>query len=399
MIIIASGTFATLHVIDAETGDPVTPPLVHGGPVVQTSYHPGPRTLSTATRAALYQWDLKAVPYDLADLETLARLLSGLRPDDLGGTMPVLADELARELDALNARLGAGALVPDAHALAGWHYCEWESLHDPGRTQAVSFHLGALVPLRPRQPFLRRRLAEALFTSGRTAEAFSLLEDERKLQQTLPECDRLDAAGVLLWLGIVAGRDKPAEARKYFRQALELATAASGEKSLDAAKVLTSLGDFEKSQGNYADAEKHYQAALSILAATLPDDDVERTSQNLSLAFCVFKQSQTDRAETILLEQYRRLQNAAPAFDGTPTPPSPARFRTSLISTTPRARPTRPGPFPGSSSPVSPRPNRPSLTAAIDALRSCRGRPCVVFRSFIRRGDNPTKRILRHANP
>ena len=91
-----------MHVFDAETGDPVTPPIEVPVTLGQLFLDAATRRLSTATFRGYYEWDLNAAPSEFEELATLSHILSGLRLDDIGSAVPILPDALARELLGLD---------------------------------------------------------------------------------------------------------------------------------------------------------------------------------------------------------------------------------------------------------------------------------------------------------
>jgi serine/threonine protein kinase/tetratricopeptide (TPR) repeat protein len=76
-------------------------------------------------------------------------------------------------------------------------------------------------------------------------------------------------------------------AEAMFQSEWKVVQRTRGQQSLDAAAVLTQIGDVQRTTGRLGEAEKNLQAALKIQAAVLPANDLRlsRTQNNLGLVF------------------------------------------------------------------------------------------------------------------
>ena len=108
------------QVWDASTGDPISPPLPHGGDVTRVAFSPdGHRLVTGGLDGKARVWKLEADSRPLADLRSLAELLASRRVDDVSGMVPLTSGDLKSRWDQLR-RKYPEAFSSSPAAVAAW---------------------------------------------------------------------------------------------------------------------------------------------------------------------------------------------------------------------------------------------------------------------------------------
>jgi hypothetical protein len=111
--------FYAARLWDAYNGQPVTPWLEHAKVVTRMAFAADSRrALTIGEDRRLRVWDVAADPRPLADLQKMARLLSGRSLDEAGGEMPLSPEEFNRTWRELAAKYPAEFAAPVAKPVA-----------------------------------------------------------------------------------------------------------------------------------------------------------------------------------------------------------------------------------------------------------------------------------------
>jgi WD40 repeat protein len=114
------GGLGAAQVWDANTADPVSPPLRRGERVARLTFSADSRRLVSADRAGTaISWKLDPDLRPLGDLRMLAELLARRRVDDVSGLVPLTTDELKSRWDQLRPKYPESFTSPAA-AVAAW---------------------------------------------------------------------------------------------------------------------------------------------------------------------------------------------------------------------------------------------------------------------------------------
>lgn len=148
----------TARVWDAATGEPISPALRHAAEVGDAVFSPdGLHAVTASDDHTVRLWSLPATAWPVADLEVLARALSGSRLDPTGNTEALDPDDWQRAWRDLKARHPEAVAASPAEA-ATWHLRQAEASERAGQWSAARFHLQQLLAAEPDDPELRQRL-------------------------------------------------------------------------------------------------------------------------------------------------------------------------------------------------------------------------------------------------
>jgi WD40 repeat protein/tetratricopeptide (TPR) repeat protein/predicted Ser/Thr protein kinase len=156
---------------DAATGDAVLLPLKHVDDVNTVALSPdGRHILSASFDQTARIWPVLSEDRPVAEILSLAGLLSGSRVDETGGLVPLTLDELTAVWNQLRAAYPESLACPASDVLA-WH--EREALTCERRTNwaGANLHLSRLIAARSAAPDLFARRAEARAELGAWSEA------------------------------------------------------------------------------------------------------------------------------------------------------------------------------------------------------------------------------------
>lgn len=104
LLVLTTARDHTARLWDALTGQPVTPPWKHDGPITQATFSPdGHRVLTASADGRARLWNLDLESRSLADLTLLTQALHGRKLDPSGGLVPMDPEELQKALDELRA--------------------------------------------------------------------------------------------------------------------------------------------------------------------------------------------------------------------------------------------------------------------------------------------------------
>jgi WD40 repeat protein/serine/threonine protein kinase len=109
------------RVWDADTGEALTPPLVHAGQVLRAVISPdGTRVLSASQDGTAQLWEIAPDARPAPDLIALAQLLAGHRVDDTAGSVPLDLPALTSAWELLRTR------YPDTFQCSGAERAAWQ---------------------------------------------------------------------------------------------------------------------------------------------------------------------------------------------------------------------------------------------------------------------------------
>jgi WD40 repeat protein/tetratricopeptide (TPR) repeat protein len=144
----------TARVWDAATGDPVTPPLKHDSSVNRACFSPDGRRVLTAvgvpgTSAGSAQvWELSPDLRPREDLVLLTRVLTGVRVDSRGRTIPIPRTELQAAWKSVQAKYPA-EFVASTQELVTWHLREADDCENTGHRKEALVHLSRAIDAQP----------------------------------------------------------------------------------------------------------------------------------------------------------------------------------------------------------------------------------------------------------
>ena len=147
---VATGSLdQTARVWDAESGQTLSPPLQHPWSVRHVHFSPdGRRLLSTGPSGGVWSWDLPTTDCAVADLVSLAQLLSGSRIDEHRGIMPIAPADLKELWTALR-RERSDFFHFSAEHVTVWDRQTAEECSRSGNWRAALWHLDKLIEQEP----------------------------------------------------------------------------------------------------------------------------------------------------------------------------------------------------------------------------------------------------------
>ncbi|MBE7504272.1 MAG: protein kinase [Verrucomicrobiales bacterium] len=138
--IVTTCSAATARVWDTATGEPVTPPLRHQDAVTSAVFTAdGAHVLTASYDGTVRRRSLSATDTALGDLELIATVLSGSRPDGLGGLQNLTPAEWCEAWEHLR-RHRPEAITSTRTNAVGWHERQLEASRRVGNAFAVEFH-------------------------------------------------------------------------------------------------------------------------------------------------------------------------------------------------------------------------------------------------------------------
>ena len=155
----------TARLWDATTGEPLTPPLTHTNQLTAAAFSPnGRRAVTASTDGTARLWRFTPDERPVAELATLARLLSGRRIDRTGSLATAPYGDLWDDWQQLIEKYPS-LFTPSKERARLWH--QREALLSEGASDwyGAVFHLDRLLEMDSRQPLLsgrRRRAGEEL---------------------------------------------------------------------------------------------------------------------------------------------------------------------------------------------------------------------------------------------
>lgn len=171
-------------------------------------------------------------------------------------------------------------------------------------------------PMHPDKVMADLRLADVLFLKGQIMEASSLYEGALTAQRVLYPRGNSQTADTLDSLAQVRlAQNKPAEAEKLTREAIEINNSSRGPQSSMTGYLRTSLAQILTRQGKYTEAEPELRQALEIFGKTLDPDHQYIASAEYVLGEVLLATRQLPDAEAMLTASMNRWKRAdAPAW-------------------------------------------------------------------------------------
>jgi tetratricopeptide (TPR) repeat protein len=238
-----------VRVWDAGTGVPVSPRLVHDGLVRHAVFSPDGKRVITATSARkIVLWDLPRDDRPVPDLLLLAQLLSESRLDPTSGLVPCDPATLKRAWQTLRVRYPDWFVCSPDQAFA-WHRLEAQDAEAAGIWPVAALHLQALVIAEPGSGPLHARLAQALMESGQIDKALGEYNRAIDLHAADPNL-RYNRGRVLARLG------QWERARDDYTRFLEV-TPDDGAVWLRRHLANAHLGQWDKANADYSRAVEH----------------------------------------------------------------------------------------------------------------------------------------------
>jgi len=143
----------TARIWDARTGEPITPPLQHHGPVTDVAFSPRGNHLITAGPSAGRLWQLAPDDRPLEELVQAAQVLAGGRIDETAGLAPLPMDVVRQSWRVMRGKQAEPLVLSDAEML-GWHRREVEECEMCGDWHGAAWHLDHLLASQPNDPRL-----------------------------------------------------------------------------------------------------------------------------------------------------------------------------------------------------------------------------------------------------
>jgi tetratricopeptide (TPR) repeat protein len=184
---------------EASTGQPLSPPLKHQGPVNDAAFSPDGRWVVTASQDGTARvWDVAPDERPKEDLLRLVQVLAGHRLDPTGAFAPLTTEEYRAAWQVLKAKYPQDFSVSTEEALA-WHRREAEACEAAGDCFAARKHLDRLIEAEPADEALRQRRAQASSALGDWQPAIEDYAKFPKLESNLEQS--CEYAGALLLQG------------------------------------------------------------------------------------------------------------------------------------------------------------------------------------------------------
>jgi eukaryotic-like serine/threonine-protein kinase len=143
--VVTASQDGTARIWEAETGQPISPPLRHGQAVRFAVFGPdGYRVLTTCEDDRCRVWDVSPDARPAEDLVTLAELRSGHRIDRTGTVFPLGADEYMRRAETLRTKYPNDIDATPAAART-WRLQQIRDCMSDGDLRAANLHFWWLV--------------------------------------------------------------------------------------------------------------------------------------------------------------------------------------------------------------------------------------------------------------
>jgi len=184
-------------------------------------------------------------------------------------------------------------------------------------SEAVNIYRNASnSPMHPDRVMADLRLADVLFLKGQITEASGLYEGVLAAQRVLYPRGNSKVADTLDSLAQVRlAQNKPAEAEKLTREAIEINKISRGAQSSMTGYLRTSLAQILTRQGKYLEAEPQLREALEIFGKTLDPDHQYVASAEYVLGEVLLATKRFPDAEAMLTASMNRWKRAnAPAW-------------------------------------------------------------------------------------
>jgi WD40 repeat protein len=147
----------TAQVWDAGTGEPVTGSLPHPAKVLRVCFHPDGTSLVTSCADGIVRvWTLAGDDRPAADLVKLGRLAAGHEIDETGSMLPLDGESMQALWEELAQKYPRDFSF-DPPKLLAWHRSEAEAWEQNGQWAMAHSHVNRLMAMQPHDLNLRKR--------------------------------------------------------------------------------------------------------------------------------------------------------------------------------------------------------------------------------------------------